>query len=153
MNQPKSHSQRPRRSLLVVHKAHLDRTRRRAGSSRPGNPFRKFAQATSAAMGKPWAFVTAALFIVCWAMTGPLFRFSDTWQLVVNTSTTIITFLMVFLIQNTQNRDTEALRLKLDELILATKDARNQFVTIEDLSDEELEALELELRERCKEDS
>ena len=95
----------------------------------------------------------ACVLIIAWAVTGPIFHFSDTWQLVINTSTTIITFLMVFLIQNTQNRDTEALRLKLDELILATKDARNQFVTIEDLSDEELEALELELRERCKEDS
>jgi len=152
MNHPKSHSKRPKRSLLVVHKDHLDRTRQRASSGRR-DPFRKFAQATSSAMGKPWAFITAALVIVVWALTGPLFGFSDTWQLVVNTSTTIVTFLMVFLIQNTQNRDTEALRLKLDELILATKGARNEFVTIEDLSDEELQALERELRARCKDDS
>jgi low affinity Fe/Cu permease len=137
------------RSNLDVHQAHFARTRDRASSR--SNPFRRFAQATSTAMGKPWAFCAAALMIVLWALTGPLFAFSDTWQLVVNTSTTIVTFLMVFLIQNTQNRDTEALRLKLDELILATASARNEFVTIEDLSDEELKALEQELRARCEE--
>lgn len=134
------------RSKLDLHIAHFARTRDRAGK---GDPFRRFAQAISTAMGKPWAFAVAALLIVLWALTGPLFGFSDTWQLVVNTSTTIVTFLMVFLIQNTQNRDTEALRLKLDELILATEGARNEFVTIEDLTDEELRALEHELRERC----
>lgn len=150
MNKPKSHSKKPVRSLLVVHEGHIGRTRERAGGR--SNPFRKFAQATSSAMGRPWAFVTATLLIIVWALTGPLFGFSDTWQLVVNTTTTIITFLMVFLIQNTQNRDTEALRLKLDELILATENARNEFVTIEDLSDQELQALERELRARCEKD-
>lgn len=149
MTDPNPQSQASPRSLLFLHRAHLARTRERASHSR-GNIFRRFAQATSSAMGRPWAFVVAALLIVVWAMTGPLFGFSDTWQLVVNTSTTIVTFLMVFLIQNTQNRDTEALRLKLDELILATEKARNEFVTIEDLSDEELKALEAELRDRCK---
>lgn len=110
--------------------------------------FRRFAQATSSAVGRPWAFVVALLVILVWAATGPMFGFSDTWQLVINTGTTIITFLMVFLIQNTQNRDADALRLKLDELILATDAARNEFVTIEDLSDQELAALEQELRRR-----
>ena len=81
-----------------------------------------------------------------WAALGPVFHYSDTWQLVINTGTTIITFLMVFLIQNTQNRDTEALRLKLDELILASHDARNEFVDIDDLDDAELEQLEQDLR-------
>jgi low affinity Fe/Cu permease len=101
----------------------------------------------SAAVGRPWAFAGAAGIVVAWAALGPVFHFSDTWQLVINTGTTIITFLMVFLIQNTQNRDTEALRLKLDELILATAAARNEFVEIDDLDDEELEAIEHELRD------
>jgi len=79
--------------------------------------------------------------IVVWALTGPLFHFSDTWQLVINTSTTIITFLMVFVIQHTQNRDTEALRLKLDELIRAMSSARNDFINLEDLDDQQLQAL------------
>src|SRR6185312_3632233 len=83
--------------------------------------FRRFAQAASSAMGKPWAFSCAAGVVALWALLGPLFHFSDTWQLVINTGTTIITFLMVFLIQHTQNRDTEAIRLKLDELILASR--------------------------------
>ena len=108
--------------------------------------FRRFAQAASAAVGRPWAFAAAAGIVVAWAGLGPIFHFSDTWQLVINTGTTIITFLMVFLIQNTQNRDTEALRLKLDELILATRGARNAFVDIDDLDDQQLADLEQELR-------
>jgi len=110
-------------------------------------PFRRFARATSAAVGRPWAFCTAVLVVVVWAALGPVFAFSDTWQLVINTGTTIVTFLMVFLIQNTQNRDTEALRLKLDELILATRGARNEFVDIDDLDDEQLQELERDLRD------
>ena len=101
-------------------------------------------------MGRPWAFVGAAGIIVVWATLGPLFKYSDTWQLVINTGTTIITFLMVFLIQNTQNRDTAALRLKLDELILATLEARNEFVDIEDLDDKALDALEKEMHHSAK---
>jgi low affinity Fe/Cu permease len=91
----------------------------------------------------------AALVIVVWAVTGPLFGFSDTWQLVINTGTTIVTFLMVFLIQNTQNRDTLAIQLKLAELILAMKGVPNHFATIEDLSDEDLEKLHEECRYRA----
>jgi len=106
--------------------------------------FRKFAQTTSQAVGSSWAFILAFLIIVVWAITGPLFHYSDTWQLVINTSTTIITFLMVFLIQNTQNRDAKAIHLKLDELIKGVKGARTELVDLEDLSDADLERLHKE---------
>ena len=101
--------------------------------------------------GKPIAFLIAATLVIIWAATGPLFGYSDTWQLVINTSTTIVTFLMVFLIQNTQNRDTMALQLKLSELILAASEAENRFAAAEDLSDEELEHLHQELHRRTEE--
>jgi low affinity Fe/Cu permease len=100
------------------------------------------AQATSGAMGSPWSFLLALGVVLIWAVTGPIFHFSDTWQLVINTGTTIITFLMVFLIQNTQNRDARALHLKLDELIRAGKGARNKLVNLEELTDEELDQLQ-----------
>ncbi len=103
--------------------------------------FRKFAQKTAHAMGTSWAFIIAVLIIVVWAATGPLFNFSDTWQLVINTGTTIITFMMVFLIQNTQNRDAIAFHLKLDELLKGVKGARTELIDLEELSDEELEEL------------
>lgn len=92
-------------------------------------------------MGEKWAFFIALLMIVVWAVTGPLFHYSDTWELVINTATTIVTFLMVFLIQNTQNRDAQALHLKLDELIFALKEADNRMLNIEHLSTRELNAL------------
>jgi low affinity Fe/Cu permease len=113
--------------------------------------FHKIAQKTSNVVGSAWAFIAAILIIIVWATTGPIFRFSDTWQLVINTGTTIITFLMVFLIQNTQNRDARVIHLKLDELIRVTKSARKHLVDLEDLSEDELEKLEREfqrLRER-----
>ena len=91
---------------------------------------------------KPLGFAGAVLAILVWVFTGPLFHFSDTWQLVINTATTIVTFLMVFLIQNTQNRDAKAAHLKLDELIRALKGARNELVVLEDLSDEELKKIQ-----------
>ena len=100
-------------------------------------------------MGKPIAFLLASTAVIAWAATGPLFGYSDTWQLVINTSTTIVTFLMVFLIQNTQNRDTMALQLKLSELIIAMSDAENRFAKAEDLSDTELEELHEELRKQA----
>jgi low affinity Fe/Cu permease len=103
--------------------------------------FRKFSQKVAHAMGTSWAFIFAALIIIVWATTGPLFGYSDTWQLVINTGTTIVTFLMVFLIQNTQNRDAKAFHLKLDELIKGVSGARTELVDLEDLSDKELEAL------------
>jgi low affinity Fe/Cu permease len=111
--------------------------------------FVSFAQEAARITGKPVTFLTAAALVVLWAATGPLFGFSDTWQLVINTSTTIVTFLMVFLIQNTQNRDTLALQIKLAELILVTRGAPNELAAVEDLSDEELERLHAELRKRA----
>src|SRR5215213_6119837 len=104
--------------------------------------FRKFARRTSSGVGSPWAFTFAVLIIFAWALTGPLFHFSDTWQLVINTGTTIVTFLMVFLIQNTQNRDAVAIHLKLDELIRAVEPARTGLVDLEDLSDQQLQHLQ-----------
>src|SRR5213596_665784 len=104
--------------------------------------FRIIARRSSIALGSAWAFAGALLVILVWVLTGPAFHFSDTWQLVINTATTVITFLMVFLIQNTQNRDAKAMHLKLDELIRAMKGARNQLVDLENLSDEELTKLE-----------
>src|SRR5580658_7956947 len=104
--------------------------------------FGGFAAQASAWVGSRWAFALAGLVIVAWAVTGPLFRYSDTWQLVINTGTTIVTFLMVFLIQNTQNRDARAINLKLNELIRAIDAARDQMIDIESLSDLELSALQ-----------
>ena len=95
-------------------------------------------------VGSPWAFTLAFLTIAAWAFTGPLFHFSDTWQLVINTATTIVTFLMVFIIQNTQNRDTRAIQLKLDELLRALHGARTRLVALETLTDQELDELEKE---------
>lgn len=132
-----------------LHHNHLSRARKVGETSRSTGLFRRFAQGASSAMGRPWAFTGAAGIVLVWAALGPIFQFSDTWQLVINTGTTIITFLMVFLIQNTQNRDTEALRIKLDELILATAEARNEFVDIEDLDDKMLESLESDMRQRA----
>jgi low affinity Fe/Cu permease len=106
--------------------------------------FHRFAHATSDAVGSPASFVLSILVIAVWAITGPSFGFSDTWQLVVNTGTTIVTFLMVFLIQNTQNRDSRAVHLKLDELIRSTHAARNEMLGLENLSDEQLDALQHE---------
>lgn len=107
-----------------------------------GDAFGRLSSAASAWLGSKWAFLGAALIIVGWAVTGPIFHYSDTWQLVINTGTTIVTFLMVFLIQNTQNRDARAINLKLDELIHSTSGAGNHMVDIEKLSDEELDDLQ-----------
>lgn len=109
------------------------------------NVFRIFSTKISQATGSAYTFVIAILVVVLWATTGPMFDYSDTWQLIINTGTTIVTFLMVFLIQNTQNRDSKAMQLKLDELIRATT-ARDAFVDLEDLSDEELNQLDMEFR-------
>jgi low affinity Fe/Cu permease len=113
--------------------------------------FSRMASGAAHLAGHPLAFSTAVLLVGAWALTGPLFNYSDSWQLVINTSTTIVTFLMVFLIQSTQNRDTLAEQLKLAELIMAVKDAESRLATVEDLSEEELEALHDDYRRRAEE--
>jgi low affinity Fe/Cu permease len=110
--------------------------------------FGDFANTVARLSGKPLAFISAAVVVVIWAVTGPLFGYSDTWQLVINTGTTIVTFLMVFLIQNSQNRDSVAIQVKLDELI-RTSEAMNRFVGIEHLADEEIEELRLKCERRA----
>ena len=114
--------------------------------------FRQLAKATAGAAGRPWTFLIATLAIVVWGVLGPVFRYSDTWQLAINTGTTIITFLMVFLIQNTQNRDAQAIHLKLDELLRAVSEARNGMIDLENLSDEQLDRLREEFRRLCSEE-
>ena len=109
--------------------------------------FTRVATAIATAAGQPFAFVVAFLIILIWGVTGPVFHFSDTWQLVVNTGTTIVTFLMVFLIQNAQNRDGAAIQCKLDELIRAAGKARNEFIGIEHLTEEQLIMLKMKLEE------
>ena len=104
--------------------------------------FRIFANRSSIVLGSAWAFASAVLIIVIWGLTGPTFHYSNTWQLIINTGTTIVTFLMVFLIQNTQNRDAKAAHLKLDELIRALEGARNELIDLEKLADEDLTKLE-----------
>jgi low affinity Fe/Cu permease len=110
--------------------------------------FGRLALATARFSGKPVTFLTAVAVVIIWAVTGPIFNYSDTWQLVINTGTTIVTFLMVFLIQATQNRDTSALQLKLDELIIATKNARNEVAGIEEAADYVIEAAKAEIKRR-----
>ncbi len=115
--------------------------------------FTRFARVASLSSGRPITFFLAVLLIVVWAGTGPLFGFSDTWQLVINTGTTIVTFLMVFLIQNTQNRDTEAFHIKLDEMIRATRRARNMMLDLEEMDEHELHTIRrqyLELAEHAR---
>jgi low affinity Fe/Cu permease len=129
---------------------HHDVCSHTSGSSTLAAYFAKFAQATALGNGHPAAFLLALMVIIVWIVTGPVFNYSDTWQLVINTGTTIVTFLMVFLIQNTQNRDTLALQLKLSELVLGMKSAENKFAAIEDLSDEELAKLHDGCRARAE---
>lgn len=111
--------------------------------------FRKFAKATAGSVGKPWTFVAAVGAVLAWAIFGPMFHYSNTWQLIINTGTTIVTFLMVFLIQSTQNRDAQAIHLKLDELLRAVGDARDGLIELEDLSDEQLSRLREEFQRLC----
>jgi low affinity Fe/Cu permease len=121
----------------------------------PGSRFTSLAKWTSRATGYHATFVIAVLIILLWAVTGPVFRFADTWQLVINTGTTIVTFLMVFLIQNTQNRDSEAMQLKLDELIRAIDGAHNGLLDLEELTEEDLNRIKARyeaLAQKAKED-
>ena len=127
-----SDSQRPMKS----------ETPREVTSRTTNDWFGRLAAHTSSCLGSKWAFAGAGSIIVIWGATGPLFHFSDTWQLIINTGTTIVTFLMVFLIQNTQNRDAKAINLKLNELIRAIDKARNKMIDIENLNDLELDALQ-----------
>lgn len=113
--------------------------------------FNRFAKWAARATGHPLAFLIAAGTIFIWALTGPLFGFGDTWQLVINTSTTIVTFLMVFLIQNTQNRDSAALQIKLDELIRATRDAHNALLDLEEMEEDDLEKMRAQYERLAKE--
>ena len=108
--------------------------------------FRRIANRTADVVGSPWAFLLAIVVVIVWALTGPSFHYSDTWQLIINTGTTILTFLMVFLIQNTQNRDAKAIHLKLDELIRAVEGARTRLVHLEQLSDDELADLQAQFQ-------
>jgi len=132
-----------------VRAAALTMRRNRSFSDRVDTWFTEFAHHTSRFAGSPWVFVLAVFTIAAWAISGPIFAFSDTWQLVINTGTTIITFLMVFLIQNTQNRDALAVQVKLSELIIKMQGARNDFAQVEDLTDKELEELHDIIRERA----
>jgi low affinity Fe/Cu permease len=142
----------PRRSLASFAKARTStKAKVPSNGSAASRLFSDLACKTSHLAGKPLTFLVAVLVVVVWAASGPLFGFSDTWQLVINTSTTIITFLMVFLIQHTQNRDTLALQLKLAELIIAAQDAENRIATAEDLSEDDLEELHEGYRKRAEE--
>jgi low affinity Fe/Cu permease len=119
------------------------------GAATVREKFRRFSNGASRMVGSPWAFLLSCVAIVVWACMGPIYRYSNTWQLVINTGTTIVTFLMVFLIQNTQNRDARAVHLKLDELIRAMKGARNNLVNLEEMTDEELDTLQEQFQKVC----
>jgi low affinity Fe/Cu permease len=149
------HIRRARRRAHAAHEARPHETQARpegtptgdtngdrGGPSPSSDIFRRFAHKTATGVGSPWSFAVACAVVAVWAVTGPVFHFSDTRQLVINTGTTIVTFLMVFLIQNTQNRDAVAIHLKLDELIRAVEGARTRLVHLEDLSDDELGELQ-----------
>lgn len=127
-------------------KSEIVRNGQKQTSGKVANAFHLFAKKTAEAVGTPAAFMAAVVLIFLWMFSGPLFHFSDTWQLVINTATTIVTFLMVFLIQNTQNRDSRTLHLKLDELIKAARGASNALLDLDKLSDDQLKELEQEYK-------
>jgi low affinity Fe/Cu permease len=145
---------KPNMAVQKTSERTIDRISTQIAVETRGDAFGKFATIASGWLGSKWAFLGAILLIVIWAATGSLFHYSDTWQLVINTGTTIVTFLMVFLIQNTQNRDARAINLKLNELIHAIDAAGDQMMDIEKLSDEELDALQAryeKIRAECME--
>lgn len=147
------HKTRPAKSRVPVNGRHDPQSGDRISAKTNANTdwFHWFASETARLSGRPLAFALAVALIVVWGVTGPLFGFSDTWQLVINTGTTIVTFLMVFLIQHTQNRDTLALQVKLAELIIAMHGAHNRLATAEEMSDADLEALHAAYRKRASE--
>ena len=152
MKTPASKRREARNSTVQINKGRspLSEAREQVANTNTINLwFSRFASRTAQFVGHPYMFLFAVLALVGWAAAGPVFHFSDTWQLVINTGTTIVTFLVVFLIQNTQNRDAKALHLKLDELIRSHQPARNDMIDIEKLSDEELEQLEERYAEIC----
>jgi low affinity Fe/Cu permease len=135
-----------------IHQSPLTRAREQVANTSTVNlRFSRFASKTAQLVGHPFMFLFAVVVLILWGISGPLFHFSDTWQLIINTGTTIVTFLVVFLIQNTQNRDAKALHLKLDELIRSHLPARNDMIDIEKLSDEELDELERRYAAICGE--
>jgi low affinity Fe/Cu permease len=148
---PMPHPNHPNHQLPNRHQQQHQHSHSVSKSHPPGNgygeAFRRFAHLAAELAGRPAAFFTAFAIIIAWLLTGPAFGFSDTWQLIVNTGTTIVTFLMVFLIQNAQNRDAFAFHLKLDELIRAVRGARTELVDLEELTDEEMGRLQTEFRE------
>lgn len=133
--------------LVVRHHDEAGPSAAKSNKIQSTDSFHKVSVKIANKVGTPLAFYLALIAIALWAISGPLFQFADTWQLVINTGTTIVTFLMVFIIQNTQNRDGKAMQLKLDELINASKSARSEFVDVEDLSDAELEELQTQFRD------
>jgi low affinity Fe/Cu permease len=142
---------RPKVTPLLVSKKQSTITEVSGNGHRSGREwFGSFAQTASRFTGKPITFIVAVALVIIWACTGPIFNYSDTWQLVINTSTTIITFLMVFLIQNTQNRDMLAVQVKLAELIIAAQGAKNRLATAEDMTEEDLELLHQEYCSRAE---
>jgi low affinity Fe/Cu permease len=133
--------------LLVVRHHESAHTTAASSTRSKQDAFHKLSVKIANKLGSAWAFYIALLIIATWGISGPVFKFSDTWQLVINTGTTIVTFLMVFVIQNTQNRDGRAMQLKLDELINVTRNARSEFVDLEDLTDSELDELQNQFHE------
>jgi len=150
--QPPQHQKSGQEATAILYQKMNEKAAKRADQTprsmrcKINDLFRAFSRNTASAVGSAWVFIVALAVVIVWAATGPTFHFSDTWQLIINTGTTIVTFLMVFLIQNTQNRDGKAIQLKLDELIRALKGARNKLVNLEELSDEELTKLEQEFQ-------
>jgi low affinity Fe/Cu permease len=147
---PTSHREERARAAQLPHN-HIRNDNHNQSHNWWGKMFSDMACKTAHFAGKPAAFLAAVLAVVIWALTGPMFGYSDTWQLVINTSTTIVTFLMVFLIQHTQNRDTMAVQLKLSELIIAVRGAENRLAAAEDMTEEELEQLHQEYRQCAEE--
>ena len=134
--------QQPFKNLRVLVVRHSGEPTPKPEAIKKQDNFHRLSVKIANKLGNAWAFFIALFIIVIWAITGPIFNFSDTWQLIINTGTTIVTFLMVFVIQNTQNRDGRAMQLKLDELINTSRTARSEFVDIEELSDSELDELD-----------